>query len=186
MSASLDVYVERIRKVTKDFLKTAGEQIQVEVIDNMGADIGAGPFRDSTSGALSLRAPRNRTDKLRFQTNNLSRALTPGERGNIFKVTQEGSNVFGVEYGIDYDIIKYARIHEFGGTIKHPGGTHYRIVDGRAVFVNKADGRADGLPTTKPHNIKIPARPYLRPGFEAWLKLATPRYLRRIEKALEG
>jgi phage gpG-like protein len=156
MSDSLDTLVQRVKKVTADFLKTAGQQIYVEVIDQMGEDIGAAAFRSGKSGtALSLRAPRNETDRLRFQTNRLGRALAPGEDGNINKLTIKGDQ-YTVEYGIDLSVVPYARIHEFGGSAGRGGA------------------------------VKIKARPYLRPGFEAWLKLATPRYLRRIEKALEG
>lgn len=55
--------------------------------------------------------------------------------------------------------VPYAAIHEFGGTIKHPGGTHYFIKDdGTAVFVRKTIGGSLGLPVTRPHDIKIPAR----------------------------
>jgi phage gpG-like protein len=61
--------------------------------------------------------------------------------------------------------VKYASIHEQGGTIQHPGGTSYFIGDdGKAVFVSSDDPRAAGLPKTKPHPIPIPARPYLRPA----------------------
>ena len=155
MSDPLDKLVERVKKVTADFLKTAGDQIYVEVIDQMGEDIGAGPFKSAETGALSLRAPINTTNKLRFQTNRLGRALAPGESGNINKLTVKGDE-YMIEYGIDLSVVPYARIHEFGGRTGRGG------------------------------SVKINARPYLRPGFEAWLKLATPRYLRRIEKALEG
>jgi len=70
---------------------------------------------------------------------------------------------------IDLNVIPYARIHEYGGTIDHPGGTPYFIGDdGLAKFVSKAKGA--GLPVTKPHQITIPARPYIAPAirdFEA-------------------
>jgi phage gpG-like protein len=174
--------VEVVRKVTKDFLNTAGDQIYPEVIENMGADIGAGPFRDAESGALSLRAPRNRTKNLRFQTNKLGRALVVGEPGNYFKVTTDG-DTYEVDYGIDLDVVPYARIHELGGTIKHPGGTPYKVIGGRTVFVSKREG-AD-LPRTAPHDIKIPARPYLGPGYKAWSKVALLRLGARISKALK-
>jgi phage gpG-like protein len=173
--------ITKVRKVTKDFLATAGEQIYVEVVDQLGADIGAGPFRDAESGALSLRAPKNTTKKLRFQTNTLGRALAPGEPGNIFKVSVDGDK-YVVEYGINLDVVPYAAIHEFGGTINHPGGTPYRVIDGRTVFVRKSEGK--GLRKTQPHEIKIPARPYLRPGYLAWYKLAKPRLAKRIAAAL--
>ena len=58
--------------------------------------------------------------------------------------------------------LKYAALQQFGGTIKHPGGTRYHYFgDGRVRFVNnKRKGFLGGL--TKPHSITIPARPFLR------------------------
>ena len=60
----------------------------------------------------------------------------------------------------------YAVIHEYGGTIKHPGGTPYFInSEGMAVFVsNTGQGAFHGLKKTKPHDIKMPERPYMRPA----------------------
>lgn len=65
----------------------------------------------------------------------------------------------------------YSAIHEFGGTINHPGGTAFFVRDGGlAVFVSNetADrfaaihGRE--LPRTKPHTITMPARPFMGPA----------------------
>jgi phage gpG-like protein len=54
----------------------------------------------------------------------------------------------------------YAAIHHFGGTIRHPGGTRFVLVDGEARFVsNSFMGPVHGL--TKPHPIPMPARPIL-------------------------
>lgn len=62
----------------------------------------------------------------------------------------------------------YARIQEFGGTIQHPGGTPYFMRDGKPVFVsNSGAGAFHGLPKTKPHEIVLPSRPYLRPARDA-------------------
>lgn len=68
----------------------------------------------------------------------------------------------------------YAAIHEFGGTINHPGGTAFFIRDGgEAVFVsNEAAARFASihgreLPRTKPHPIVMPARPYMAPAARA-------------------
>lgn len=59
----------------------------------------------------------------------------------------------------------YAAIHEFGGTIDHPGGTPYFMRDGKPVFVsNSGQGAFHTLPVTKPHKITMPERPYLRPA----------------------
>lgn len=63
--------------------------------------------------------------------------------------------------------VPYAKIHEFGGTINHPGGTAYFVSSelGRAVFVSNASAMADRLPRTKPHSIPMPERSYMRSAF---------------------
>ncbi len=59
----------------------------------------------------------------------------------------------------------YSAIHEFGGTINHPGGTPYFMRDGLAVFVSKQGaGAHHHLPVTKPHVITMPERPFMRPA----------------------
>jgi hypothetical protein len=74
----------------------------------------------------------------------------------------------GVEGSWGSQDVKYARIHELGGTIAHPGGTPYFVgEDGKAHFVSLDDPRAANLPKTKPHDIVIPAKPYLRPAADA-------------------
>jgi len=64
----------------------------------------------------------------------------------------------------------YARIHQLGGVINHPGGTPYVLIKSRkqmnAKFINLATAKkreAKGQPVfyTKPHKITIPARPYI-------------------------
>lgn len=68
--------------------------------------------------------------------------------------------------------LKYARIHELGGTINHPGGTYYTIGAGGKAFFLKAE-RAQQLASqgrfvgrTKPHTINMPKRPYMVPTLE--------------------
>lgn len=59
----------------------------------------------------------------------------------------------------------YAAIHEFGGSIDHPGGTPYFMKDGKPTFVSKSGyGAYHTLPVTKPHKIEVPERPYMRPA----------------------
>lgn len=66
--------------------------------------------------------------------------------------------------------IPYARIHNEGGTINHPGGAPYIIITekGKAgpVFIRKSTAsrrEASGLyvKRTKPHTIKIPRRQFM-------------------------
>lgn len=67
--------------------------------------------------------------------------------------------------------VEYARIHEFGGTIRHPGGTAY-VRDDRSrgrwglplVFIDNETAAGFNFPRTRAHSIVIPARPYLRPA----------------------
>ena len=60
----------------------------------------------------------------------------------------------------------YAAIHEFGGTINHPGGTSYFIDEatGLAVFVPDSSVLSLYLPRTKPHTITMPERPFMGPA----------------------
>lgn len=117
---------ERVRQVVKAFLQEVPLQLNVYTIEQMGEDIGAGAFRNTPKGkALSLRAPRNTTDKLRFQTNTLGRALNPNEDGNISIITIKQGEL-SVEYGIDTSVVPYAAIHEFGGNAGRGGAVKLR------------------------------------------------------------
>lgn len=56
----------------------------------------------------------------------------------------------------------YARIHNDGGTINHPGGTAYFITkDKLAAFVSNEKASGRNLPRTKPHPITIPKRQFI-------------------------
>ena len=84
-------------------------------------------------------------------------------RSGIFNtVTDSGTKVTGKVAAPKN--VPYAAIHEFGGVIHHPGGTAY-FIDSKsqlAVFVKNSDVRAALLPRTKPHDIVMPERSYLR------------------------
>lgn len=88
--------------------------------------------------------------------------------------------------------VEYARIHEFGGTIAHPGGTHYFIgKDGMAVFVSEKKGlqmalEGKKLGRTKPHNITLPARPYLRPSLNNNKKRLSKEVNDRVRQLMGG
>lgn len=64
--------------------------------------------------------------------------------------------------------LEYARPHEMGATINHPGGTRWIMSGGRAVFISKAkaaelEGRGFAVGKTRPHTITMPKRPFLVP-----------------------
>lgn len=75
--------------------------------------------------------------------------------------------------GESFDMVKLATVHEYGATIDHPGGTAYRVIDGKAVFVSNEDandftGGIFALHRTKRHKITIPARPFLAQAYEKY------------------
>ena len=89
--------------------------------------------------------------------------------------------------------MRYGLLHEYGGTIPHPGGTPYIVVEGgKAVFVSIAKAQeieaktGRKLPVTKPHSITMKARPFLRPGLAQFEKDANglPAILRELETAI--
>lgn len=77
--------------------------------------------------------------------------------------------------------------HEFGAEIKHPGGTSYGYASKAAAdrdevrFLKKGAGYME-LGVTQPHDIKIPARPWLEPGVAS----ATPEVLNTIQDGMEA
>lgn len=174
---------QRVRELARDMFLASRDELAVYYNENFGEDIGGRAFSRQDSGPLNLRAPRNRTNKLRVVSGDLARAVSmkEGEKGVIFSAKIDGNKIV-LESGVDDDAIPYAYIHEYGGTIKHPGGTPYRIINGRPLFVSKS--RGGRLKRTKPHDITIPARPYLGPGFAAYEKEALPRYIKRLMKML--
>ena len=70
--------------------------------------------------------------------------------------------------GTDLNLAELGAVHEFGANINHPGGQPYFINSntGMAVFVSKNSFYGQYLiskgQVTKPHQIKIPARSFLR------------------------
>ncbi len=88
------------------------------------------------------------------------------------RVQESPSEVTGEVYSAGD--VKYAAIHEYGGTIHHPGGTAFFIgPTGQPFFVSNKfaaggehmsfiNGHSDNFPRTKPHLIRMPERSYLR------------------------
>lgn len=71
------------------------------------------------------------------------------------------------------DKVVYARIHNEGGVIDHPGGTSFFLDKEdkkKAIFVSKekafawAQKHGHELPKTKPHKIPIPVRRFMGPS----------------------
>ena len=133
-------------------LDVTAEQLRTEVIQTLrqttGTVTGKTPTgRNIFSASLPGTPPGSRTGRLR-------NSITSKQSGELRRTV--GTN------------LEYARIHELGGTINHPGGTDYIVTSGGAVFIGKDKGlrlRQQGywVGKTKPHAINMPPRPYLVP-----------------------
>ena len=149
--------IRKVPSIVKDAMdpQIIQTELAVDISDNMGDNV-PNPVYPRPSGAKTLQ----------LVTSKLFRAATVYKAaGNVSKTTGSGTS-FSFQWGIDLKVIPYARIHEFGGTINHPGGTPYYIKDGELRFVRKANGAR--FPKTKPHPIEIPARPYITPAMETF------------------
>lgn len=125
-------YITKLIRAVPSVVKDAMDpqiiqaELAVDISDNMG-DLNKNPVYPRAGGKT-----------LQVVTGNLLRAATVYKgRGNVSKTTGSGSS-FSFQWGIDLDVVPYARIHDLGG---------------------KA-GR--GLKST------IPARPYITPAMETF------------------
>ena len=141
----------------KDELQRIPDQLFVYVNEYFGDDIGSAVFRGGDA-VRGRKFPRNtRTG--------------PGTlrivSGDLLRATERDGkgNIYkltnqggtiSIDYGVDTGIIPYAAIHEYGGNA----------------------GR--GLKT------RIPARPYLRPAFEAFEREEWPQVIRRIDNRIRS
>ena len=92
----------------------------------------------------------------------------------------------GKVYGDGMTILRVGAIHEYGASFTHPGGTPYVIgSDGKAHFVSKNfTGPVRGV--TKPHNITIPQRSFLRAPFRIKRKEMNEATAKQFEAVLTG
>jgi len=177
----------------KETSQNIPEELSIFILDEMD-------FTSSVktkTGARKL--PKNSGSRLRTLYGNLTRALQPGGKGNISK-SEFKQGKYTLEFGFDPTTkvtqgprqgdLRYGLLHEYGGTIPHPGGTPYIFVGpGRVAFISKAKAQEYEAQTgikpkeTKPHSIAMPARPFLRPGLRQFMN--DPNGLAAILRELE-
>jgi len=185
-----------ILAAVKEASQNIPEDLSVFILEEM--DITSkGAARKTSTGAKVL--PKNTGSRLRTLYGNLTRALRPGEKGNISK-SEFKQGKYTLEFGFDPTTkvtqgprqgdLRYGLLHEYGGTIAHPGGTPYIFVGpGRVAFISKAKAQEYEAQTgikpkeTKPHSIAMPARPFLRPGLRQFMN--DPNGLAAILRELE-
>jgi len=196
VAARLEMLERSIQAIIKSAMQRAPYELSAYILDQM---VFTKPERRKDG---SRRLPPNRGSQLRTLYGNLSRAVTPGEPGNVSIVEATSKDIINIEFGFNPSTevkqgkrtgdLRYGLLHEYGGTINHPGGTPYMLIKGKAKFVTKAaaakyfakTGRE--LPVTKGHSITIPKRPFLRPGFDAYVKEGLPGLIDEIvEKVID-
>lgn len=176
----------QIIEIIKDEWQRIPDALSLYVSDNLGEDLGAAAFRSggAVRGQRQSRNTKVGRGTLRQVTGDLFRATQPGGRGNISDLRVDGATIT-LDYGIDVNEIPYARIHEYGGTINHPGGTKYYFgPDGDIRFLPNTARRFVGI--TKPHPIRMPARPYLAPAVEDFQREGIPVIFARIDKRIRS
>lgn len=120
------------------------------------------------------RSTKNRSDRNNPSQN---RALLIGESRQLFrsiKVEIAGKSTLRI-----VSSVPYAKIHNEGGTISHPGGTPYITTANtagrargsrarlrsfgskQAVFLKKDGTYPEGVKFTKPHTINMPKRQFM-------------------------
>lgn len=140
-------------------IKVTGDQQLIERIGSMG---------DKAQKAL-LRV----VTKLTFDLERLVKQKLSGQVLNVISGNLRASIHSKIDSGVGWvrgwvfssGDVKYAAIHEFGGVIHHPGGTPYIVTKAEgARFISKA--AAAGMkvppPVTKPHDITMPERSFMR------------------------
>lgn len=121
---------------------------------------------DVKESYLSGQVLKNRTGTLRRSINQ--------------EVKVEGYSIIGT-IGTN---VEYARIHEEGGTIHHPGGTAYMATPDGVRWVRNDNPLASRLPRTRAHDIPIPQRAFLRPALEAGREPAVSDIRAAVERAV--
>jgi len=118
-------------------------------------------------------------------TTEMAERLESMKRRAVF-VGLPNEKVGGKVYGDGMTVLRLGAIHEYGASFTHPGGTPYTIGgDNKAHFVSKNfSGPVHGV--TKPHNITIPQRSFLRAPFAVKRKELNQAIAAEFEAAASG
>lgn len=119
-------------------------------------------------------------DKIQDDIKKALRDFMPDKHVTI-GIHEEAGNVESSEL----TMASLGAIHEFGANINHPGGTSYGYAtqkaaeNGQVRFLKTGTGFMQ-LGVTGPHQINIPARPWLEPG----VKSGNEEYLKSIDEGI--
>lgn len=155
-----EAFLRKLDAAVERGVGRAGEYIAQGIQDTMpgqGASVIAGTGGDT--GVKGKYTPSNPGNAPGVRTARLKNSIASVKTGNKHQ-RAVGTNV------------SYARIHEKGGVINHPGGTHYIMTDDGPRFLSEEKAlelRLQGkwVGVTKPHTINMPPRPFMLPGLES-------------------
>ncbi len=152
--ASVDQVISGLKRLKQRLPSIVGTEAVEFAVDNIRKE------KTASGKAMKPRSTQNRSDR----RNNARRGLLI-DTGRGIRSIQVSRAFSGL---VSISMEDYMQAHNTGATINHPGGTPYFSPGGKAVFVSKrkaAQIRAERgvrLRTTKPHTIKLPARPFLK------------------------
>lgn len=173
MSNTFKVSAVGIENISRELYRRAGmlpaamrevaETIQIEIEENFTS---YGRWNGSTTDILSggtnkweplakstIRQYKARKNPIRDLNPTLNRSSA-----GLLQSTQVSAQ--GTKVVISSNK-RYARIHQLGGDIQHPGGTPYINLGNTIRFLKKDGSYPEGVKFTKPHTIRIPARPFI-------------------------
>lgn len=161
-------------------VKFTGDRELIAKLSSMPAKLREALYRKTVAFTLQLEA------KVKAKLSGVVLNVVSGAlRRSIQRdVTQGADFVRGKVYSAGD--VKYAGIHEFGGVIKHPGGTKYMMVEGKTIFVSKVLSNNLNLPVTKPHNIPMPERSYMRSSLREMAPAIQQGYRDTVLATLRG
>jgi phage gpG-like protein len=137
-------------------------------------------FSDDKLVKWKPRKRASRSDKRNKKKRNIL-MQTGNLRRSIRKI-----NVTSTTFTVGTDI-KYARVHNEGGEIQHPGGTAYIVIKrngvNTSVFIrNDHVHKHKNVKRTKAHKITIPQRKYIGPSkrLDRWMVFHISKTLKQI------
>lgn len=179
MSATIDTsgfesYIDRFMGETARMLKGEMERIPYELQADITTQM---KFTQPAGG--SFRSGK----KLGVETGDLTRALLPKQKGNVFSLSGDLQVGFNVTYGIDTVVIRYAAIQELGGFIKHKGKMPYYMFH-LARETGEEKWAIIGASALKKGGVNITAKPYFSPGVDQYEKTTWEAKLRRVDQQI--
>lgn len=125
----------------------------------------------------------NRSGGLRVRSGRLRGSI----QGNVKKTGAGADVLLSAGGGAGRGIVKYARIHEHGGTITAKRAKYLTFPVSADAFTGAGVSRgAGGSVWRSVKSVKIPARPYMQPALEHIARLAPAHIARTVRRVLDG